>query len=155
MRDTLNGLPFLAYHVETLGDGRKICITKPGGKNFYGRTNPNDFMVWIYDEERQDRWRIGHKEILDDVREKLEANQRLASTFVDRMLEVCNGSEPSSMQDVQQGWFSELPGSSAELILKVYKWIWIQEDCNYPGGEGRWRSMNGILELRKTFNPVE
>ena len=32
MREKVDALPFLAYHVETLKDGRKVCITKPGTK---------------------------------------------------------------------------------------------------------------------------
>ena len=40
----------------------------------------------------------------------------------------------------------ELEGIDAETILKAYKWIWGQEDCNYPKGQGRWLSMNNILE---------
>jgi len=39
-------------------------------------------------------------------------------------------------------------GEHPEVLLKAYKWIWGQEDCNYPEGEGRERSMKGIRELR-------
>jgi len=149
MRETLNDLPFMAYHVETLCDGRKICITKPGGKQFFGTVKPNDFMVWIYDEDRQDRWRISHSEIYEDIQTKLNANQELSSKFIERLLEVCNGAEPNQMiEDGLLGEFGELPGLPTELLLKTYKWIWIQEDCNYPTGQGRWMSMNPILELR-------
>jgi len=35
------------------------------------------------------------------------------------------------------------------LLLKVYKWIWGQEDVNYPNGEGRWLSMNALIELKE------
>ena len=37
-------------------------------------------------------------------------------------------------------------GIDVETLLKVYKWIWGQEDCNYPNQKGRWLSMNGLLE---------
>jgi hypothetical protein len=153
MRDRLNALPFLAYHVETMEDGRKICITKPGGKRSFGTIKVNDFMVWIYDETRQDRWRISHDEIYDDVRAKMEANATLCETFIERLLEVCNGAEPNQMiGDRALAAFSDLPGFPAELILKTYKWIWVEEDCNYPTGEGRWMSMNPILDLRKKLS---
>ena len=42
----------------------------------------------------------------------------------------------------------DLVGIDPETILKAYKWIWGQEDCNYPNGQGRWLSMNNII---KTF----
>ncbi|MCX9081714.1 MAG: hypothetical protein OIN83_05915 [Candidatus Methanoperedens sp.] len=44
-RKKLVEIPFRGYEVETLSDGRKICITKPGGKNVYGRMQIHDFMV--------------------------------------------------------------------------------------------------------------
>ncbi len=86
MREKLNNLPFIGYHVETLNDGRKICITKPGGKQFYGVVKPNDFMVWIYDEAKHDRWRISHGEIRDDLRAKLRANMQLGGSVIARLL---------------------------------------------------------------------
>lgn len=150
MRDAVNKLPFIGYHVETLADRRKICITNPGGKQFFGVVQPNDFMVWIYDEAQSDRWRITHGEIYEDIEAKLAADSATASALVETLREVCNGAEPSGL--INRGAlasFSQLPGFPAELILKTYKWIWVQEDCNYPSGEGRWMSMNAILDLRR------
>jgi len=43
-------------------------------------------------------------------------------------------------------------GEEPETLLKAYKWIWGQEDCNYPNGEGRWMSMKGLIELRAELN---
>jgi len=150
MRDTLNDVPFLAYHVETLADGRKVCITKPGGKSTWGHMKVNDFMVWVYDENAQERWRISHAEIHKDIEAKLESDARLATKFVDLLHEVCKGAEPDQHTGALRA-FDGLPGLPAELILKVYKWIWIQEDCNYPSAQGRWLSMNGLLELQKQY----
>lgn len=38
-------LPYRGYEVEELSDGRKIVITKPGGKSVYGRPKKEDFLV--------------------------------------------------------------------------------------------------------------
>jgi hypothetical protein len=143
----LNDLPFLAYHVENLADGRKVCITKPGGKSTFGYMKVNDFMVWVYDDNKKDRWRISHQEIADDMRAKLQADKQLASEFIDVLNRVCEGAEPNDLLDLPPG-FAALPGFPPDLVLKVYKWIWIQEDCNYPKAQGRWMSMKGILALR-------
>ena len=36
-----------------------------------------------------------------------------------------------------------------EVLMKAYKWIWGQEDCNYPPPlQGRDMSMKAILELK-------
>ena len=150
MRERTNAIPFLAYHVETLADGRKVCITKPGGKVTWGRMKAADLMVWIYDEGAQDRWRISHQEIYDDLRAKLESDPQLASKLVDLPHRICEGTEPEDLAtDLRE--CVALPGFPPDLIVKVYKWIWTQEDCNYPTGDGRWMSMKGLLELRDTY----
>ena len=147
MCEKVNAVPFLAYHVETLADGRKVCITKPGGKATWGRMKANDFMVWIYDEAAEDRWRISHEEIYEDIRAKLTADSVMGGKVVDLLHRVCQGAEPDDLTEEFSNVVS-LPGFPPDLIMKVYKWIWTQEDCNYPTGEGRWMSMKGILKLR-------
>jgi hypothetical protein len=152
MRQKVNAIPFLAYHVETLADGRKICITKPGGKRSFGRMMVNDIMVWIYDEAKQDRLRISHGVVQRDVEEKLKADYRNGSALVDLMLRVCNGEEPEMLGDEIAGLVG-LPGLSPELILKVYKWIWVQEDCNNPPPrfKGRRMFMDAIVQMREAM----
>ena len=147
MREIVMSLPFLGYHVETLSDGRKICITKPGGKRAYDNLKIGDFMVWIYDEVEADRWRISHAEIYDDICGKIEANLLLAAKFVGLMLRVCEGAEPEDVLREVPPQLATLPGLSLELVLKTYKWIWVEEDCNYPGKEGRWMSMKPLIDL--------
>jgi len=39
-------------------------------------------------------------------------------------------------------------GEPPDVLLKAYKWIWGQEDCNYPEGKGREMSMSDIRKLR-------
>ena len=43
-------------------------------------------------------------------------------------------------------------GESPETLIKVYKWIWGQEDVNYPAGEGRLMSWHSFVELRNSLN---
>lgn len=42
-------------------------------------------------------------------------------------------------------------GELPELLLKAYKWIWGQEDCNYPDGKGRAMSWEGWKKVDKTW----
>lgn len=44
-------LPYRGYEVETLINGNKIIITKPGGKSVYGRPKKEDFLVFIYNSD--------------------------------------------------------------------------------------------------------
>ena len=58
-----------------------------------------------------------------------------------------NGEEPSDfIEEINNLKFQN--GESPESLIKAYKWIWGQEDVNYPNGEGRKMSWKGIEELK-------
>lgn len=145
-RKQLVEIPFLGYEVETLSDGRKICITKPGGKRVYGRMQIHDFMVWINDESKGELWRISHEEIFEDIKNKMNQNSDEATEVILELKRVHEGEEPDKILQDNPSLGESLEGFSPELIMKVYKWIWGQEDCNYPTGEGRDMSMNKIMK---------
>ena len=109
-------LPYRGYEVEELSDGRKIVITKPGGKSVYGRPKKEDFLVFIYNPNDNTLWQISHKQILEDFINEIRA------------LNFASGETP-------------------EALIKVYKWIWGQEDVNYPTGEGRLMSWKEYQEI--------
>lgn len=146
-RAELERIPFLGYEVEQLCDGRVVCITKPGGKNVFGQMKVHDFMVWIYNAAKNDRWRISHKEIYEDIESKLKTDQEEARRVVAALQRVHDGEEPDDVMADMPGLGKGLPGESPELLLKVYKWIWGQEDCNYPKEQGRSMSMKALCEL--------
>ena len=59
-----------------------------------------------------------------------------------------NGEEPDDfINDIRALFFQT--GERPEELIKAYKWIWGQEDVNYPNGEGRfmsWAAYKEILE---------
>ncbi|MDR1924106.1 MAG: hypothetical protein LBQ66_07000 [Planctomycetaceae bacterium] len=63
--------------------------------------------------------------------------------YWEMMKTVCQGLEPDVV--IRDLSTTCNIGLSIETIYKVYKRIWGREDCNYPRGEGRWLSMNGLL----------
>ena len=143
-RDALNNIPYLLYEVETLATGEIIAINKPGGKRNFGRLSRDDFMVFIFNPEEQSLWMISHAEISDDIAEKYENSRRQAQLLLEGLYRVCCGAEPDDV--LIQLPLRDTVGIPVETILKVYKWIWGQEDCNYPTKEGRWMSMNSLLD---------
>lgn len=143
-RGELNNIPYLLYDVESLATGEKIAINKPGGKRNFGRLSRDDFMVFIYNPSEQSLWMISHGEISDDIAEKYEYNQEQAILLIKALYKVCCGAEPDDV--IAELNVTDTVGIPAETILKAYKWIWGQEDCNYPKKEGRWLSMNALLE---------
>jgi len=148
-RVKLEEVPFLGYEVDQLPDGRIVCITKPGGKSSWGRMQVHDFMVWIYDEAAKSRWRVSHKEIKDDIATKFKTNPEEAKRVVCALKRVHEGEDPDDVlaAATMAGLGNGLPGEAPELILKAYKWIFGQEDCNYPTGKGRDMAMSGIVEF--------
>jgi len=146
-RRLLENVKYRGYEVEELADGRKIVITKPGGKFVFGKVKREDFMVWVYDPRESTLWLISHKDIYNDLEEKGRVNPEETIKIIDALETVFNGEEPSEVLKLTK--LNSPNGESPEVLLKAYKWIWGQEDCNYPEGEGREMSMKGIRELRE------
>lgn len=145
-RRQLEEIPYRGYEVEQLSDGRKIVIAKPGGKSVYGHPKKEDFFVWVYSPDEQSLWQITHKQIYEDLELKARENPSVALEIIECLEKVHQGKEPDELlYDMYPG---DLPGESLEVLLKSYKWIWGQEDVNYPTGEGRDMSMKGIFDLK-------
>ena len=142
-RDELNNIPYLLYQVENLTTGEIIAINKPGGKRNFGRLSRDDFMVFIFNPCEQSLWLISHDEISDDIAAKYDYDSEQALELIKGLYYVCSGSEPDDV--LNKLHLQNTVGLPVETILKVYKWIWGQEDCNYPTREGRWLSMNALL----------
>lgn len=142
-RAALDKVPYLLYEAEQLADGGKIVINKPGGKRNFGCLARNDFMVFIWHPDNS-LWLISHKEISEDLALKREENPNNALKIVKGLFSVCCGEEPDEV--IKSMGLSSEVGIPVDTLFKAYKWIWGQEDCNYPAGEGRWKSMNGILD---------
>lgn len=165
-RQALEGISYRGFEVESLSDGRKIVITKPGGKFTFGSIKRDDFMVWIFNPADKTLWLISHKNIYEDLEEKGQTDSEATIEIINSLERVYNGEEPddvlkdSNLQNPQ----GELP----ELLLKSYKWIWGQEDVNYPDGKGRamswegwakkdddWvKTENGITDLRNKLKSL-
>ena len=137
-RDTLCNIPYLLYKVEETRNGDIIAINKPGGKRSFGRLARNDFMVFIYYPETKKLWLISHKEIKDDLDLKYSIDKKNTELIIQGLYRVCTGEEPDNvitdmnLTDIKEA--NETIGLHIETLLKVYKWIWGQEDCNYSTG---------------------
>ena len=103
-------------------------------------------MVWVYNPNDLTLWLISHKDIYNDLEEKGKANPRETIKIIDALERVFNGEDPDSV--LKDAELSSPTGEPPEVLLKAYKWIWGQGDCNYPEGQGREMSMKGIRELR-------
>lgn len=126
------------YEVEQLNDGKKIVIKKPGKKN------ENDIRVDLYDPNSNARISLSHDEIREDIRKKYQKNPEETKNLIDGLRDVYEGKEPDDV--IKERKIKNATGLPADTILKNFKWIWGQEDCNYKFGKGRWMSMEIILK---------
>jgi len=154
-RQNLECIKYRGYEVEQIGGGRKIVITKPGGKFVLGTVKRDDFMVWIYNPKDNSLWLISHKNILEDLEEKAKVSSADTIQIIDALERVFHGEDPDDI--LKQVDLQNPCNEEPEVLMKAYKWIWGQEDCNYPPPlQGRDMSMKAILDLRtELLNKIE
>lgn len=140
-------IEYRGYEVEQCQDGRKIIFTKPGGKKAkYGRSLKEDILVFIYNPQDNTFWQISHNQILKDVTKKCEENAVEGKKFILLLERTLNGEEPNDFIDEIRA-LSFQSGEEPEELIKAYKWIWGQEDVNYPDGDGRFMSWEAYKRL--------
>lgn len=140
-------IPYRGYEVEDISDGRKIVIVKPGGKQTFGRIRKEDFFVFIYNPQGQTLWQISHKQIYDDLLEKSKNDKNKTIQLLQAFERVYNGEEPDVV--LKKMKIDTSKSENPEVLLKAYKWIWGQEDVNYPTGKGRAMSWEGWEKRNK------
>jgi hypothetical protein len=134
-------IPYRGYEVEDVSDGRKIVIVKPGGKQAWGRMRKEDFFVFIYNPNEQTLWQISHAQIYDYLVERSQHDKKEAIQLIKAFEKVYNGKEPDDV--LRAANLRTSVDYNSEALLKAYKWIWGQEDVNYPTGKGRAMSWEG------------
>lgn len=143
-------IEYRGYEVEQCDDGRNIVITKPGGKSVYGHPKKEDILVFIYDPSKTSLWQISHKQILEDVTAKCKENPEEGKRLISLLEKTLNGEEPNDFIDDIRA-LSFKTGEKPEELIKAYKWIWGQEDVNYPNGQGRFMSWSAYEQLLKNL----
>lgn len=104
-----------------------------------------DFFVFIYNPSDQTLWQVTHKQILEDLNQKAKVD-RLATIEILKAFEnVYDGEDPE--EALKKVTLNNPIGENPEALIKAYKWIWVQEDVNYPTGQGRRMSWIPIKEL--------
>ena len=145
----LEEIPYRGYEVENITDGRKIVIVKPGGKQAWGKMRKEDFFVFIYDPKVQTLWQITYKKIYEDLKEKAKVDKITTIEILKAFERVYCGEDP---EDILKSMALNNPtGENPEALLKAYKWIWGQENVNYPLGQGRAMSWEGLKELLESL----
>jgi len=128
------------YDVETCRNGNKIYLTRPARLN-----NGFDFEIKLEGFHRASK-RPRHADIIDDLKLK---KARSPSEYV-RFRAVIDGvyecEEPDTLL-VAQASFAFGVGLPEDCLLKILKWLFIEQDLTYWTGRGRRMFMDGIRKL--------
>jgi hypothetical protein len=87
-----------------------------------------------------------------DLKEKIAFSREEGLAVLDALERVYGGEDPDDLLTENPNLGKGLPGLPVDLILKAYKWIWAQEDCNHPPPRFEGREMS-MKELRKLGLP--
>lgn len=118
------------YFVEQLKDGRRIYLLRPTFLN-----KGIDFQVWVERMNGEEDKRPSHKNVIEDLKlKKLESSSKI-KLLMSLITEVWNCKEPDAC--LKENPLSFKGGFSVELLLKILKWLFIEQDITYWNYDGR------------------
>ena len=138
------------YFVEKLADGRRIYLKRPTFLN-----KGIDFQVWVEKFDGEKDGRPSHKDIFRDIELKKNENPENIKKLVNAIDKVWNCEEPDKV--LKELDFEYKKGFSTEMLLKILKWLFIEQDITYWNYDGRIMLRMAIVEHlnlnQLKFNP--
>lgn len=131
------------YYVETLADGRRVYLRRPAPK-YVGF----DFVVNVEDSNfaapnKRARKAPSHQDIISDLEMKRSSNPaEYAKLYA--LIEKVYTCHDIADNELQLPVFSA--GLSTEAIVKILKWLFIEQDIRYWSYSGREMLWSGIPE---------
>ncbi len=132
------------YVVERLSSGDKVYLIRPAplSKGF-------DFVIHVENhifENGKDNPK--HNDILKDLQKKKQLNIKAYNKLSQAIHDVFNCENPDDVFPKYASYLTSLnEGLSPELILKVVKWLFIEQDIRYWNWSGRNMFMEGINKI--------
>ena len=94
-----------------------------------------DFQVWVERFEGNEDKRPSHKDVIEDIKIKMKENPQQIPELMKAIEEVWNCKEPDEV--LKNYKFNFKKGFSVELLLKILKWLFIEQDITYWNYDGR------------------
>ena len=118
------------YFVEKLEDGRRIYLKRPTFLN-----KGIDFQVWVEKFDGGEDGRPSHQNIFKDIKLKNNENPKNTQKLLMMIDRIWNCEEPDKvLKDID---FKYQNGLSIEMLLKILKWLFIEQDITYWNYDGR------------------
>ena len=132
------------YIVESLNSGKRVYLTRPVPLN-----KGFDFIIHVENYtflNGKDNPR--HDDITGDLKKKKQTNQQAYNKLIQAVEEVFYCKDPDYIYPAYRTSLTALnQGLSPELILKVIKWFFIEQDIRYWNWSGRNMFINGIRNI--------
>lgn len=128
------------YYVENLVDGRRIFLKRPARLN-----KGIDIEVWVERFDGIKDKRPSHNDISMDLMSKKSENPVEYAKLLNAIAGVYSCKIPDEL--LRSYNFQFTTGLSPELILKVLRWLFIEQDLTYWNWQGRNMLMQGILSI--------
>ena len=136
------------YYVEMTRDNRRIFLLRPTYLN-----KGIDFQVWVERFSRGLDKRPSHGDILQDLKLKHSENPVATNSLLRAIDSVWLCEEPD-VALLAIGVPSFQSGMPNDLLLKILKWLFIEQDITYWNYDGRAMLRSGInRELNKSELP--
>jgi hypothetical protein len=113
-----------------LKDGRRVFLLRPTFLN-----KGIDFQVWVERMRGVEDERPSHKDVFNDLKLKKTENPKDFKILMKLIENVWNCEEPDSCLKEIKLEFKQ--GFSVELLLKILKWLFIEQDITYWNYDGR------------------
>jgi len=131
------------YNVEILEDGRRVYLLRPAPLN-----KGFDFTIHVENTRfKSGKTMPSHGDIVDDLRSKRKRNPSSSKKLYAAIQQIYNLEEPDTVVKHTKVKFGE--GYPVDLILKVIKWFFIEQDVTYWNYSGRRMFMSGVENILK------
>ena len=133
------------YNVEVLSNGDKVYLTRPVPLN-----KGFDFVIHVENHIfSNNKDNPKHSDIIEDLTNKKNQEPNKFNILIGLINKVGECIDPSDlMQNEQLPKFDQ--GLTTEILLKVIKWLFIEQDIRYWNWSGRNMFLNGINELKES-----
>ena len=129
-KDNVKHVTRYKYYVEVLDDGRRIFLLRPTFLN-----KGIDFQVWVERLFGEKDQRPSHKDMMKDLEKKRDKDPKTFKILKKAIDLVWNCEEPDeALKDLKEIKFVGFPPC---LVLKVLKWLFIEQDVTYWNYDGR------------------
>lgn len=118
------------YFVEKLKDGRRVFLLRPTFLN-----KGIDFQVWVEKMDGSEDKRPSHKDVFKDLEVKKEENPNGFKLLIKAIDMVWNCEEPDKV--LKEITLNFKNGFTSEMLLKILKWLFIEQDITYWNYDGR------------------